>query len=187
MVRTEVLVKLAAPDPWRFTVLDALRRKFGLAEVLDVDRIKSWELFYELESEAAALDITEGLLRDTVLLANPNRDVWAVRRAGKDLPRGFWCEADAEADAFVVKVTDVDDIVGASIESILRTRIGVEQISRVSLSTIWGLRVSRSGRDPRQLVEEVAMARSWRNGLLANPQYQWAGVYGAEEYLLEDK
>ena len=48
MVKTEVLVKLAAPDPWSFTVLDALRRKFGFEDIIDVERTKSWELTFDL-------------------------------------------------------------------------------------------------------------------------------------------
>ena len=38
MVKTEVLVKLAAPDPWSFTVLDALTRKFGFEDVIEIGR-----------------------------------------------------------------------------------------------------------------------------------------------------
>ena len=51
---TEVLVKLAARDPWSFTVLDALKRKFGIGAIRGVERLKSWRLDFEVESDIAA-------------------------------------------------------------------------------------------------------------------------------------
>jgi phosphoribosylformylglycinamidine (FGAM) synthase PurS component len=185
MVKTEVLVKIAAPDPWSFTVFDALTRKFGYEDVVDVDRIKSWELTFDLERDAA-LDTTEMLLRETVLLANPNRDVWVLRRQAGELPGGFWYTSTGATEAFIVKVTDLEDIVGASIASILRSRLGILEVKSVSFSTIWGLQISRASPDPREVATRVAVARSWRSGLLANPHCQRARVYGAEEYLIRE-
>ena len=186
MVRTEVLVKLAAPDPWSFTVFDALTRKFGYEDVVDVDRIKSWELTFDLDDRDAALDTTQMLLRETVLLANPNRDVWVLRRHPGELPSGFWYTSTGATEAFAVKVTDLEDIVGASIANILRSRLGFLEVKSVSFSTIWGLQISRASPDPREMAARVAVARSWRSGLLANPHCQSARVYRAEEYLARE-
>jgi phosphoribosylformylglycinamidine (FGAM) synthase PurS component len=186
MIRTEVLVKLAAPDPWSFTVLDALKRKFGFEDIVDVDRTKSWELTFDLVSPDAAVAQTKELLRTTALLANPNRDVWAVRCGPGDLPEGFWYSDTEEAGAFVVRVTDTDDIAGSSVAEIMRQRLGMDSVASVCFSTIWGLRISRSASDPLSLAERVAIAKTWRSGLLANPHFQEATVFGVDDYLARE-
>jgi phosphoribosylformylglycinamidine (FGAM) synthase PurS component len=183
MITTEVLVKLAAPDPWSFTVLDALRNKFGIRDVLDVGRSKSWELAFDLVSEAAAIARTRELLRTTALLANPNRDVWAVRCGPAKLPEGFWPDESDDAAAFVVKVTDVEDIVGLTTAGIIRSRLGMEAFRDVSFSTLWWLRISGAPAGARALAERIAVARTWRSGLLANPHFQKARVFGVGQYL----
>ena len=129
MVKTEVLVKLAAPDPWSFTVLDTLTRKFGFEDIIAVERTKSWELTFDLVSPDAAVAQTKELLRTTALLANPNRDVWAVRCGPGDLPEGFWYSDTDEAGAFVVLVTDTDDIVAGK-------RRGIEAADRVAAGSL---------------------------------------------------
>jgi len=186
MIKTEVLVKLAAPDPWSFTVLDALRRKFGFEDIVDVERTKSWELSFDLVSPDAATALTRDLLRTTALLANPNRDVWAVRCGPGHLPEGFWYSDNDEAGAFIVRVTDTDDIVGSSVARILRSRLRMESVTAVSFSTIWGLRISRAASDPRGLAARVAVAKTWRSGLLANPHFQQAAVFGVDDYLARE-
>jgi phosphoribosylformylglycinamidine (FGAM) synthase PurS component len=183
MITTEVLVKLAAPDPWSFTVLDALTRKFGFGDVLDVERTRSWELTFDLVSADAAIAQTREILRTTALLANPNRDVWAIRCGSGKLPAGFWYSDAPEAGVFVVRVTDTDDITGSSVEHILRSRLGIGGLSSVRFSTVWGLRISRANADPAELASRIAVAKTWRSGLLANPHFQEAAVFGVDEYL----
>jgi phosphoribosylformylglycinamidine (FGAM) synthase PurS component len=183
MVKTEVLVKLVAPDPWSFTVLDALRRKFGFTDIVDVERTKSWELSFDLVSPDAALALTKELLRTTVLLANPNRDIWALRCGPGDLPAGFWCSDTDQAETFVVRVTDTDDIVGSSVAQIMRCRLGMDSLRSVRFSTVWGLRISRAASDPRGIAARASTAKTWRSGLLANPHSQEAEVYGVGDYL----
>jgi phosphoribosylformylglycinamidine (FGAM) synthase PurS component len=183
MVKTEVLVKLAAPDPWSFTVLDALTRKFGFDDIVGVQRTKSWELTFDLMSSDAAIVATRELLRTTALLANPNRDVWVVRCGPTELPEGFWYSDTEEAGAFVVRVTDSEDIVGSSAAEIMRSRLGMDAVRDVRYSTIWGLRISRAASDPGELAARIAIARTWRSGLLANPHFQEAAVFGVDDYL----
>jgi len=186
MIKTEVLVKLAAPDPWSFTVLDALTRKFGFEDIVDVERTKSWELTFDLVSPDAAVAQTKELLRTTALLANPNRDVWAVRCGPGDLPKGFWYSDTDEAGAFVVRVTDTDDIVGSSVAEIMRQRLKMDSVTSVRFSTVWGLRISRTASDPLSLAARVATARTWRSGLLANPHFQEAAVFAVDDYLARE-
>ncbi|MFH1312938.1 MAG: hypothetical protein ABIJ00_06885 [Candidatus Eisenbacteria bacterium] len=179
----QVLVKLAAIDPWSFTVLDTLKRKFGCDEVTHVERVKCWELKFRAEAAERSVEITEGLLRDTVLLANPNRDRWVMRIfPGEGVPAGFWERPEDAADAYIVKVTDKEDIAGQSLSRILASRLVISDVESVSLSTIWVIEMKGRGPRSRDLAEEIAVARAWRQGLLANPHCQDAEVYPAEEY-----
>jgi phosphoribosylformylglycinamidine (FGAM) synthase PurS component len=180
----EVLVRLAASDPWSFTVLDTLRRRFGLAEVGGVERIKSWLLTFAGKSREQALETVEDLMQATALLANPNRDLWFVRGSpDSDVPQSIWTRPDGISDVWVIRVADRDDIVGRSMAGILRTRLSIRAIKEVRYSTVWVLEMTRPRPDPSSLAHQIATARSWRKGLLANPHCQTAEVCRAEEYL----
>ncbi|MFL7811849.1 MAG: hypothetical protein AB8I80_24645, partial [Anaerolineae bacterium] len=76
--------------------------------------------------------------------ANPNRDVWAVRCGPAKLPEGFWPDETDDAAAFVVKVTDVEEIVGLNTAGIIRSRLGMAALHGVSFSMLWRLRISGS-------------------------------------------
>jgi phosphoribosylformylglycinamidine (FGAM) synthase PurS component len=183
-MRTEVLVKLAACDPWSFTVLDTLRRKFGIAAIREVERLKSWKLDFRTESEEEALGLTWKILEETALLANPNRDIWVVRGGGRlEVPEGFLRAPQAGGSMFAVRVTDREDIPGRSMEAILRRRLGLAELAGVGFSLVWMLGFAPSEHDLMETVEEIAVARSWRKGLLANPHSQEAAVLWAEQFL----
>ena len=180
----EVLVKLAARDPWSFTVLDALRCKLGVGAVAGVERLKSWRLDFHVDSEEEVLATTRKILEETALLANPNRDIWMVRcRAGFEVPETLIDAPLGSGRSFAVRVTDRDDLVGRSIGTILRRRLGLAKITAVAYSLVWIVWFARPGDDLLGLVEDVAVARSWRRGLLANPHSQDAVVRRLEDYL----
>ncbi len=183
-MKTEVLVKLAARDPWSFTVLDALKRKFGIETVVGVERLKSWRLDFDLHSKEEAIAVTGKILDETALLANPNRDIWTVRgRSRLELP---WVSPGAAGEGdrvFAVRVADRDDLVGRSMHAILRRRLGISEINGVAFSLVWMLEFDRPGEESFRLAEEIAVARSWRRGLLANPHCQEAVVLGLGDYL----
>jgi phosphoribosylformylglycinamidine (FGAM) synthase PurS component len=179
----EVLVKLAARDPWSFTVLDALRNKFGIEALDGVQRLKSWRLDFDVESEEKALGLAGSILDQTALLANPNRDVWAARCISRPLvPETFLGVPVADGRTFAVRVTDREDIIGKSMGALLRRRLGLAQVRGVVYSLIWFLRFRASPDASRGLAEEIAVARSWRKGLLANPHCQEAAVCRIEEF-----
>jgi hypothetical protein len=183
-MKTQVLVRLMAPDPWSFTVLDTLRRKFGLGQITGVDRIKCWDLAFGRVDAGTAIKATAGILRETALLANPNRDRWLVREeTDRSVPADFWQPMESISNAFAVKVHNKEDIVGRSITGILRRRLGMDEIESVQFSTIWILEISRDEPDAEGLARRVATAASWRKGLLANPHCQEADVYAAGCYL----
>jgi phosphoribosylformylglycinamidine (FGAM) synthase PurS component len=179
----QVLVKLAAIDPWSFTVLDTLKRKFGCDEVMHVERVKCWELEFRPEAARRATEITGSLLRDTVLLGNIKRDIWVMRSIpGEVVPDGLWERSEGARDARVVKVTDKEDLRGQALGRILTTRLGITGVEDVSFSTIWVIEMSGRGPRSSDLAGEIAVARAWRKGLLANPHCQDAEVYPADEY-----
>jgi phosphoribosylformylglycinamidine (FGAM) synthase PurS component len=178
----QVLVRLAAIDPWSFTVLDTLRRKLGRTEVTRVERLKCWELEFRDGGAEHAQGIARKVMRETALLANPNRDVWAMRiLPGEALPSGVWERSDRGVDAYVIRVSDKEDLVGRSMGRILTKRLGIADIKGVAFSTIWVIETT-AGPGSGEVAGEIAVARAWRKGLLANPHCQDALVYPAEKY-----
>jgi phosphoribosylformylglycinamidine (FGAM) synthase PurS component len=184
VTETETVVRLGVADPWSFTVLDTLRRRFGYDEVVGVHRMKSWHLVFDLESDSLALQLTNSILTETTLLANPNRDVWFVRsKRDCALPPSIWRRASGAQYAYVAKVWDRDDTAGQAAARILRSRVGIGQIENAHLFTLWVLEFSCPRIDPVVLSERIAVARSWRKGLLANPHFQDVEIHSAAQYL----
>jgi hypothetical protein len=180
-MRTQVLVRLRAPDPWSFTVLDTLRRKFGLGQVVGIARLKCWDVVFRRMDAGSALEATARVLRETALLANPNRDRWVLRgEADHSVPADFWHRSVPDSKGFAVKVTDRKDIKGRSIREILRQRLRMDEIEEVCFSTIWILEISADEPDPEGLARDISTARSWRHGLLSNPHCQNAEVRETE-------
>lgn len=181
-MRIQVLVRLASADPWGFTVFDTLKRKLAYDSIVAVHRFTSWELDFGSHRLEPAIELTEKILRETALLANPNRDRWILRfDTDGALPPEFWHRSSGTTDAFVVKVTDREDITGRSIERILRSRLGIDAITQVGHSTIWVLEF-KDGAAAETAAGEIAVARSWRRGLLANPHCQNAEIHRVDTY-----
>jgi hypothetical protein len=185
MTQVEVLVKLLAPDPWSFTVYDTLSRKFGLEEIMGIERIKSWTLSYDLVAADDAVGPTERMLRETVLLANPNRDVRQLR-TGRFVPamHGIYMMKEGVADAYIVKVRNLGDSMGEKVASIARSRLGLSALHSVSFATLWVIEMSKGEPDSRRIAGQVAVLRSRGSGLLANPHCQEAEVMSVRDYLL---
>jgi phosphoribosylformylglycinamidine (FGAM) synthase PurS component len=184
MIDVQVLVRLATADPWSFTVLDSLRRRFGLAGITGVARLKSWEVSFDSGSADQAIGLIERLLRDTALLANPNRDVWFARADTRQgVPAPIWHRSRQVSEAFAVKVSDLDDITGRSVTEVIRSRLGMREIARVRFSTIWVLEMEADGTAGLEMARQVAVADMRRRGLLANPHCQYAEVHQAGAYL----
>jgi hypothetical protein len=185
MTQVEVLVKLLAPDPWSFTVYDTLNRKFGLEEIVGIERIKTWTLSYDVVAADDAVGPTEKMLRETVLLANPNRDVRQLR-TGPFVPvkPGVYRMREKAADAYVVKVRNLGDPTGENVARIARSRLGIVGLQSVSFATLWVIEMSKGEPDSQRIAEQVAVLRSRGSGLLANPHCQEVEVVSAKEYLL---
>jgi phosphoribosylformylglycinamidine (FGAM) synthase PurS component len=184
MMTTQVLVRLKSADPWSFTVLDTLRRKFGLGQITGVDRIKCWDIAFDHADVGAAMKATSAVLRETALLANPNRDRWVLREGtDRQVPADFWHLKDRTSQVFAVKVHNREDIVGRSVTGILQRRLGMGEIESVRFSTIWVLEISGDEPDAEGLARRVATVSSWRNGLLANPHCQDAEICAAGDHL----
>ena len=185
MTEVEVLVKLVAPDPWSFTVYDALSRKFGLEEIVGIEGIRTWTLSYDAVAAGEAVASTETILRETVLLANPNRDVRQLRTGSHQPVRpAIYKLRDGVTDAYVVKVHNLGDSAGEGVARIARSRLGIHALKEVRASTVWVMEFSRGEPRSRELAEMAAVLRSRGRGLLANPHCQEAEVVSAREYLL---
>ncbi len=185
MTDVEVLVKLVAPDPWSFTVHDALNRKFGLEEIVGIERIRTWTLSYDVVAAGDAVAPTETILRETVLLANPNRDIRQLR-TGRSEPvkPGIYRFKDGVAGAYVVRVRNLEDSAGEGVARIARSRLGLGALKAVSPATAWVIEMSTGEPYSRRIAERAAVLRARGNGLLANPHCQEAEVLSVKEYLL---
>jgi phosphoribosylformylglycinamidine (FGAM) synthase PurS component len=182
MIPVEVLVRLKAEDPWSFTALETLNRKMGMPEVAALERARSWTLVFEDDDRKEARRAVDSILRETALLANPNRDVWTVREAGDRVDPGFWKQADAGSRSFVVRVAGREDLAGSSTLSIIRRRLEMTTVREVAFRTIWLLEISPGDRDPAELAQDIALARTWKRGLLANPHSQEAEIFPLRDY-----
>jgi hypothetical protein len=185
MTQVEVLVKLLAPDPWSFTVYDTLNRKFGLEEIVGIERIKTWTLSYEDVAADDAVGSTRTILKQTVLLANPNRDIVQVR-TGPSVPAvpRIYSGKPGVAEAFVVLVRNTGDPSGRNVARIARSRLGIPALGDVARATAWVIEMSSGGPRARQVAEDVAVLEARGRGLLANPHCQEAEVVSARDYLL---
>jgi len=131
MIEIEVLVKLIAPDPWSFTVYHTLSRKFGLEEIVGIERIKTWTLCYDVATVDDAAGATEAILRDTVLLANPNRDIRQLRSGVREPARPeIWRPRDGVGGAYVVRVRDREDTTGRDVLRVARSASGSARSGR---------------------------------------------------------
>jgi phosphoribosylformylglycinamidine (FGAM) synthase PurS component len=175
---------LAARDPWSFTVFDALKRKLGFAALAGVERLKSWQLHFDLHSEEEAMAVTGKILRETALLANPNRDIWMMRGPSHlDFPERFFGRYAVRDRSFLVRVTDSEPVVGRAVRAVLAGRLGLPQVTSVVFSLIWLLEFEEPDEGLHALAAEIAVAKEWRRGLLANPHCQSASVMTIEDYL----
>lgn len=185
MTSIEILVRLATADPWSFTVLDTLRRKLGLEEVVGVARMKAWLLGFDNTDPGKAREIVDRLLRDTALLANPNRDRWCVREVvgGAHGVQNLWRRQRDALDAYVVKVADRSDLAGRSLVRVLNARLGIVEATRAGFASVWVIETSVGEPRSAAVAADIAVSRSWRHGLLSNPHFQGAEVTRADVYL----
>ena len=185
MITLETLVRLRAADPWSFTVLDTLARKAGFEDIVAVTRLKSWRLDIQGVDADGALALVRKLLSETALLANPNRDTWYIRGPDLSGSEALWRPGCDTSAAFAVRVADSDDIAGKSLTRVVRGRLGLTQIVAAHFAFVWLLELRGGGPGARATAEKVAVARSWRKGLLSNPHFQTAEVFEAASYLAE--
>ena len=78
---------------------------------------------------------------------------------------------------------DREDLAGKSLLRVLRGRLGLEEVSDARFSLVWLVELNLGGPEARALADSIAMATSWRRGLLANPHSQTADVFEARTYL----
>jgi phosphoribosylformylglycinamidine (FGAM) synthase PurS component len=179
----EVLVRLAAQDPWSFTVFDTLKRKERIDELVAVTRLKSWRLRLGTSDPKVALGLVERVLAETAILANPNRDLSSIRPDGDvGLPARLWKREVETHPAFVVRVKDAEDPAARSALAVLGGRLGIREIAALESASVWVLEVDASAARAQAIARDISSARSWRVGLLANPHFQSVEIQLPEEY-----
>ncbi len=178
----EVLVKLLVPDPWSFTVLETLRRQVDYNQVVNVTRLRCWRIWLNLDDQGC-VELIERTMNETSLLANPNRDRWLIWKGRGDIPERFWHINDLSNEAYVIRVTDDEDIVGAGMREIMCKRVGLTEICDIRFSNLWLLEIARGKLSPEEVASRVAVAHRWKNGLLANPNFQRAKVASLKDYV----
>lgn len=181
-MKIEIVVKLMVPDPWGFTVLETLRRQTEYRQVVNVTRLRCWRICFNLDDDRC-VRLVEKMMNETSLLANPNRDRWLIWKGKGQMPEQFWHMSDINNEAYAIKVTDVEDIVGDGMREIMRKRIGLTDVSDVRFSNLWLLEVAKGDLSPREAASKVAVAYRWKKGLLANPNFQRATVTSLKDYI----
>lgn len=181
-MKLEVLVRLLVPDPWSFTVLETLRRKSDYRQVVDVTHLRCWRIWFSLDDQRC-IHLLEKMMSETSLLANPNRDRWLIWKNKGEMPKRFWQKTNLDSQAFVIRVTDVEDLVGRSMCEVVRKRLGLLDVSDIRFSNLWLIEITKGDLSPEEIAKRVAIAYRWKTGLLSNPNFQTAKVVALNEYL----
>jgi hypothetical protein len=166
-MRAQVLVGTKAPDPTARTAFATLTRRLGFAESLAALERR---LYYEIDLREVRGDprqALDGLLAETTLLANPNKE---IARA--------WTEPDAvPLDGPAVLVWDREGARGAALEARIHRQHPALSGAKVRWGTLW-LPTLRGPDDQRApLVERMALADRRDSGLLANPNADRHAVF----------
>ena len=165
-----IAVRLKAVDPAASTALSTLRRTMPGEAPVSLGRYDLWEL--EMSPGTDTMDRVRSLIASYTDIVNPNKQSWMELGHPDSVPG----EDRSQTRVWLV-VKDHDDSRSENWSRILRaSRFGVR---RVQCGVLW-----RLGYPPgtaREVAEENAMAvaltRSRRVGLLANPVSQEAKLY----------
>jgi hypothetical protein len=157
---------LKVADPTALTARESLRGDLGYRErVGDVARSDVFGFLWEEETDPIGL--LDRLCEHTNLLQNPNKHRREIRLPGQALtPRGnTWVLVTREEET-------------ERVEASLARHGGLAHPPRVRTGTLWELDLAGDPEERLHLAEEIAVCRSRRRGLLANPHVERAVVFG---------
>jgi hypothetical protein len=150
------------------TALDTLARKMGHGDVLESLRREAiWLLSFGCEpSRAAALAAV--LAAKTGIFVNPNTHRHVVVAPADAIPHGV----GGGREALGVALWSYDDPQAGPVESAVRVRMGVTELTALRRATLWWPRMADGGAGARSAADAVVSmvaTRSRKEGLLANP------------------
>jgi hypothetical protein len=150
------------------TAFDTLARKMGHGDTLESLRRETvWLLSFDCESGRAA-GLTAELAGNTGIFVNPNTHRHAVVAPADSIPHG---PADGR-ESLGVALWSHDDPQSGPVESAVRVRMGVTELTALRRMTLWWPRMARRNAAAGPAAEAVlsmVATRSRREGLLANP------------------
>ncbi len=178
MITVELVVGLKIPDVTALTAANAIRRRLGYADVLEVlERADYYRLALDVTDREAAEALVREMAERTNLFVNPNKHTYDVRFPEDRTGVG------AEDGRFVVNVlvTSPDDGTGADIAALLHSHHGYPQVESVETGVLWTMHlVAESEARAREIAEDIAVTRSQGQGILMNPHFQeyevWLGA-----------
>jgi hypothetical protein len=135
--------------------------------VRDVQRSEVWGFRWREPRDAAAA--LERVVHGTNLIQNPNKHRVEIAAGEERLhPRG---------NVWVLVSTPG---AGAELaETLARHRLAAGEIPRTGRGVLWELDLDAEGAARLRLADEIAVVRSHRTGLLANPHLEDAAVFAA--------
>lgn len=178
MITVELIVGLKIPDVTALTAANAIRRRLGYADALEVlERADYYRIELDVPDRAAAEQLVREMAENTNLFVNPNKHTYEIR-----FPEDHG-DGGADDGRYVVNVlvTIPEDTSGASILSALRRHHGYTSVNRVDTGVLWTMHlIADSEEQARAMAEDITVTRSQGQGILMNPHYQqyelWMGT-----------
>lgn len=158
MTRAVVRTWLKVNDPTALTATTTLQRALAYGRVVrSAARSRIWS--FSWEGTVDARSALKRLVEETNLIRNPNKHFLEVRVGDEALtPRG---------NAWVLVYTEGE---GADLEDTLRRhRLMEGEVPSVGSATLWELDLEADPAERNRIAEEIAVVRSRKAGLLANP------------------
>jgi len=160
MSEISVLVRLKSADPAAVTALSALRQMYLKEAPEQLCRFSRWSF----SGSGLERKTVERVISHFTDIVNPNKESWSFAGEGRVLdPEQLWTAAG---------VTDMENSISENWTSILRSR-GYGTV-KVEFSVLWclGFPPDLDPKEALRRTREMAVSRSRKRGLLANPVSQ---------------
>ena len=178
MITAELVVGLKIPDVTALTAANAIRRRLGYADALEVlERADYYRLALDVADRDAAEALVRRMAERTNLFVNPNKHTYEVR-----FPEDHAAGAPEDGHYVVhVLVTSPEDTSGADIAASLQSHHGYPQVQGVETGVLWTMHLAAdSEARAREIAEDITVTRSQGQGILMNPHFQeyevWVGA-----------
>jgi hypothetical protein len=181
-VRCELWVRLKVVDLVGQTAWMTLTEKLGLAgELLGLARYSYWRMELEGSEAGAILSEVDRVIRMDSAFTNQNKHRYSLRLEGGSSSGDLTLDTDYPVvvgkggGGFAVDclVRELDGVREESYRDRLNSRLDGVRARGVVAGEVWRLLVSaQSEEEAVGSVEQIAVTRSRREGLLLNPHYQ---------------